>query len=49
MKYRIEFSIDDFRKGYCHKCPLADYTEDYYFCTLGYDYEDCPLEEVEDD
>lgn len=51
IKYRYEFEASsDFVKGYCHECPLS-YQEisnwlDIDFCTLGYNYEECPLQEV---
>lgn len=50
-KYRYEFEApQDFIKGYCHECPLSyqDFSawQDIDFCTLGYNYEECPLQEV---
>ena len=50
-RYRYEFEVSsDFVKGYCHECPLSyqDISNwlDIDFCTLGYGYEECPLQEV---
>ena len=50
-KYRYEFEAPpDFEKGCCHECPLS-YQEisnwrDIDFCAPGYNYEECPLQEV---
>ena len=54
MKYRYEFDLDNFEKGFCPNCPLtydiADSFDDYApICVLGCSWENCPLEEVEDD
>jgi len=33
---------EDFGKGQCYMCPLAN---DYDYCILGYDYNNCKLKE----
>lgn len=51
-KYRYEFELNDFEKGDCDKCHLS--YQEYYnryecwddICVLGYNYDECPLEEV---
>lgn len=49
MKYKYEFELSNFEKGFCADCPLSHYNGYYYICPLGCDYKNCPLEEVEDD
>ena len=52
-KYRYEFELNDFEKGDCDKCHLS--YQEYYnryecwddICVLGYNYDECPLEEVQ--
>ena len=46
-KFKYEFKVDDdFEAGCCYDCPLYDFTEE--LCQMGYRYEECPLEEVEE-
>lgn len=49
VKYKLEFEIpDNFEKGCCYDCPLAEYSEftDEYYCILNEDWYNCPLEKV---
>ena len=53
MRYRYEFSSDNFTIGNCPQCPLTYIDTDFYGdyverCGLGSDGSDCPLEEVEE-
>lgn len=52
MKYKYVFEApDDFEKGCCANCPLSiiDWDNDQdVFCALHYNYEECPLEKVND-
>lgn len=45
LKYEFEVN-DDFEAGCCYDCPLYDFTEEH--CEIGYRYDKCPLEEVEE-
>ena len=53
MRYKYEFDLDNFEKGFCPNCPLtydiADSFDDYApICVLGCSWENCPLEEVKE-
>ena len=49
MRYRYEFELSNFEKGFCADCPLSYYNGYYYICPLGCDYKNCPLEEVKNE
>lgn len=49
MRYKYEFEADQFEIGNCNECPLGCSDDDYnYYCSLGYPFDECPLEEVDD-
>ena len=48
-KYKYEFELSNFEKGFCADCPLSYYNGYYYICPLGCDYKNCPLEEVKNE
>ena len=51
MKYKYEFEAEEsFEKGYCYACPFhyMDYHEYEGHCVLGTQFDECPLEEVEE-
>ena len=55
-KYRLEFNDGTwFKIGQCHDCVLSHNAYNPFYkstrrvCVMGYDPDECPLEEVDDE